>query len=168
MGYFYQSNQFYLAIAGILIPIIVRNATRGSEEGKPTDVRYINAIFCAVVEIWVIVLLLGHKLSLAALGFTVNKNHAISTHDLGFKRYKLSKLKVSPLEADDLASKTIMSELMKASTEDQRAEYCAIKIAFLKELLISNQEGTLLEKRQSVKISTNIQKRARGVQVGKI
>jgi hypothetical protein len=61
-----------------------------------------------------------------------------------------------------------MSELMKVSTDDQRAEYCAIKIAFLKELLIANHEGTLLQIGQSNKQSHNIQGNARSIQVGKI
>jgi hypothetical protein len=76
--------------------------------------RYAMALYSSVFGIWIIVLILGHKLSLAALGFTVNKNHAISNHNLGFNEYNLSKLKVSPLEAHDLVSKAIISELMKA------------------------------------------------------
>jgi hypothetical protein len=64
------------------------------------------------------------------------------------------------LEADDEESKTITSELKKASTN-------AIKIAVLMELLIANQDEILLQIGYSAQNkSNNILENVRSIQVG--
>ena len=105
---------------------------------KPDVHTYAESMLFAATTLFVTMLLLGHKTGLAVLGYTVTRKHGVKM----WTKAGAYSASVTPLAKADDISKSILSEVKRAATDDLRIEYCNEKVDYLKEIIMAIQEGS--------------------------